>query len=60
MNNTLNLKKKNRTTLLNACILSAFHILSYQNPKLHAKAPLCETKMTLPEKCLLSVFERDR
>ncbi len=42
------------------CILSVFHILNYENPKLHAKLALCgEKKKTLPEKCLLSVFERD-
>ncbi len=32
---------RNRTTLLNACILSAFHILSYPKPKLIAKPALC-------------------
>ncbi len=41
------------------CIFSVFHILSYENPKLHAKLALCGKKMILPEKCLLSVFERD-
>ncbi len=41
------------------CILSVFHILSYEIGKLHAKLPLYGKKMTLPEKCLFSVFERD-
>ncbi len=31
------------------CILSVFHILGHQNPKLHAKPTLCEKKMILPE-----------
>ncbi len=54
MNNTETLKRWNRTTLLNVCILSAFHILSHQKPKI-----ACETtfmwekkKMISPEKCL--------
>ncbi len=38
-NNTLNWEY--RTTLRYACILTVFHILSYQNPKLHAKLALC-------------------
>ncbi len=46
-------------SLPNACIFSVFHNPSYQNHKLHAKLALCGKKMTLPEKCLLSVFERD-
>ncbi len=40
--------------------MTAFRILSYQNPKLHAKPALCGKNTTLPEKCLLSVFESDR
>ncbi len=44
------------------CILSVFHNLSYEIGKLHAKLPSCEKKkkkMTLPKKCLFTVFERD-
>ncbi len=56
MKNTRNKERKQLYQMYFQC----FHILSYENPKLHAKLALCEKKknMTLPEKCLLSVFQR--
>ncbi len=50
------------TTLPNACILDVFHILSYQNPKLHAKLALCgkKKKNDITRKVCLGIFERVR
>ncbi len=57
----VNEKENNNTKCM---YFECFHILIYQKPKLRAKLALCgkkkKKKMSLPEKCLLSVFERVR
>ncbi len=50
---------RNRTILPNACILSVFTFL-FTKPQITCKTSFLWEKMTLQEKCLLSLFERVR
>ncbi len=47
---------RNRTTLLNACIFSAFHILSYQKPQITCEKSFVEKKKRFYQKSVFWVF----
>ncbi len=40
------------------CILSVFHIFSYQNTKMNGKPPIWENKTTIQERYFFIVYER--